>query len=104
MDVKIKLSQRELLVLSPEVQKQVKELTTTKCTAVATAGMLEEVESEEEDAMILLQDKEGEWGVLHRLEVVAEECVPLRCLEALVKDKVTFSCILDQGCQIIAVS
>ena len=86
MDVKIELSQHELLALSPEVREQVKELTTTKRTAVTTAGMLEEVES---------KDEEGEWGVLRRPEVVAEECVPLWCLEALVEDKAMFSCILD---------
>ena len=102
LDAKIELSQRELLALSPEVRKQIKELTTTKRTAVV--GVMEATDEEAGDVVAFFQDEDESERVSGRREVIAEECVPLRCLEAVVEDKAKVTCILDQGCQIIAMS
>ena len=56
------------------------------------------------DVVAFLQDEDKSKQVSRHREVIAEECVPLRCLEAVVEDKAKVTCILDQGCQIIALS
>ena len=75
---------------------------TTKRTAMV--GVMEATGEEMGDVVAFFQDEdESEWVSRHR-EVIAEECVPLCCLEAIVEDKAKVTCILDQGCQIIAMS
>ena len=98
LDSKIELSQRELLALSPDVRKQIKEMTTTKRVA---AGIYTE-DTEDREEVVLL-------GEVHdardqEAEEVAAESVALRCLDVLMEGNVTTNCILDQGCQIIAIS
>ena len=98
LDSKIELSQRELLALSPDVRKQIKEMTTTK--RVAAGIYTEDTEDREEVALL---------GEVHNArdqeaEEVAAESVALRCLDVLMEGNVTTNCILDQGCQIIAIS
>ena len=98
LDSKIELSQRELLALSPDVRKQIKEMTTTKRVA---AGIYAEDTKDREEVALL--------GEVHdardqEMEEVAAESVALRCLDVLMEGNVTTNCILDQGCQIIAIS
>ena len=85
-----------------KVCKQIKELTMTKQTVVV--GIVEATGEETSDMMAFLQDEDKGKQVSRHREIIVEECVPLRCLEAVVKDKARVICILDQGCQIITMS
>ena len=98
LDVKIELLQRELLALSPDVRKQIKELTTTKRVAAGVYEATGYLGAE------VLQGEVADGSTDEAVEVVAEECVDLRCLEGVVEGKCRVTCILDQGCQIIAIS
>ena len=65
------------------------------------AGIYAE-EAEDREGVVLL-------GEVHDVrdqetEEVAVESVALRCLDVLMEGNVTTKCILDQGCQIIAIS
>jgi hypothetical protein len=132
IDVPIMVTQHELLFLSPEVCSQVREATTTHCTQPkdpSTAQNLYQY-SEDEQAddyintlaltptntpppgSIIVEDpielyykslcpgEEPDFDTL----VIAKESSAVRSIVALVDNNRCVNCILDPGCQIIAMS
>ncbi|GBE81973.1 hypothetical protein SCP_0403490 [Sparassis crispa] len=94
-EVRISLMHRELMALCPEIRKLEQEEITAK--RVATTGSFEAVDGEEVAEALLVDVSDG-GGLL----VVADDSLPLRAIDALVKGKESVECILDQGSQIIA--
>lgn len=99
LDSQVSISQRELLALAPDLRKQLKELTTTKRTAVTSANTNLEA---------LLSHQHGQALEQHHLgstdgAVVAIDSLPLRIIDAVLDDKVEVECILDGGAQFIAI-
>ena len=110
MDRTVEVSQRELLALAPDLRRQLKELTTTKRVPVTgSANSFEEIEevevgnfsnvSQEHDL-----EQQGRYAVREDgTVVVAEDSLPLRCIDVVVADKGPVECILDSGSQIVAI-
>jgi hypothetical protein len=131
LETPVTLTQRELLALAPEVRSQVREAVTTRRTpreVPATQGLYEHATEEQEehyfnavalhnsqptsDSPIIVKDpvdayykslrpgEEPDFDVL----VIAKESGAVRSIVALVDNNQRIECILDPGCQIIAMS
>jgi hypothetical protein len=103
LDVPISITQRELLSISPEAWKQYKELTTTRRVSAGTTevGKLEEV-SDDSPAVysgctVHNPDSSDDLRVGH-------DSIPLCSIFLLVEGKLMVECILDSGCQIVAMN
>jgi hypothetical protein len=103
LDVPISITQRELLSISPEVQKQYKELTTTRQVSAGTTevGKLEEVPDDSPTVYsgCTIHDPDGTDDLQ-----VGHDSIPLRSIFPLVKGKLTVECILDSSCQIVVMN
>ena len=127
----VTLTQRELLALAPEVRSQVREAVTTRRTpkeVTNVQGLYERATTEQEehsvnaatfhnsqstsDNPIIVKDpvdayykslRPGEEPDFDAL-VIAKESGAVRSIVALVADTQRIECILDPGCQIIAMS
>ena len=132
MDASITITQRELLSLSPEVRNQVRDATTTKRIPTIPAATLKStIENEEQvadecssfalerptnralpsDATIVPDPIESYYESLEPGEVpdldrltVAKESTAIRSIFALVDATQKKECIVDPGCQVIAMS
>jgi hypothetical protein len=103
LDVPVSITQQELLSISPEAWKQYKELTTTWRVSAGTmeVGKLEEVP---DDSLAVysgctVHDPDS----TNDLQV-GRDSIPLRLIFLLVKGKLMVECILDSGCQIVAMN
>jgi hypothetical protein len=103
LNVPISITQRELLSISPEAQKQYKELTTTwqVSTGTTEVGKLEKVPNDSPAVYSRC--------TVHNLNgsddlQVGCESIPLCLIFPLVKGKLMVECILDSGCQIVAIN
>jgi hypothetical protein len=103
LDVPVSITQRELLSISPEAWKQYKELTMMRRVSAGTmeVGKLEEVP---DDSLAVysgcvIHDPDG----TNDLRVGCDS-IPLRSIFLLVEGKLTVECILDSGCQIVAMN
>jgi hypothetical protein len=100
LEVPVSITQRELLSISPEVQKQYKELTTMQRVSADTTevGKLEEVP---DDSLAVysgctIHDPNGT-NNLH-------DSIPLCSIFPLIEEKPMVECILDSGCQIVSMN
>jgi hypothetical protein len=89
LDSPVSLTQRELLALSPDLRRHIKDLTTTKriptvSTATATFDTYYQTTGTPSERK------------------VASDSLPLRVVEAIVEDRLRCECILDQGAQVTA--
>jgi hypothetical protein len=102
LDVPVSITQWELLSISPEVRKQYKELTMMRrVSAGATeVGKLEEVPDDSPTVYsgCTIHDPDG----TDDLQVGCDS-IPLRSIFLLVEGKLMVECILDSGCQIVAI-
>ena len=97
MDVQVTVSARELLSVSVDMRKLVRDLVSTKRVSVAT---LEAGEAPVSDLWLeyeefIVRDDEG--------HVVAKTSLPLRALDGTLNDRLHVECLLDQGAQIVAI-
>ena len=95
LDVSIPVTARELLSLSPDVRKQVKESTTTKkVKATAFVGV--------DPVSHFLNSLDA--CDCHKGLVVAKESHVLRSIIPIIDGCLPIECILDSGCQIVGMS
>jgi hypothetical protein len=103
LNVPVSITQRELLSISPEARKQYKELTTTRRVSAGTmeVGKLEEVPNDSPTVYsgCTIHDPDG----IDDLRV-GRNSIPLRSIFLLVEGKLMVECILDSGCQIVAMN
>ncbi|RDB25005.1 hypothetical protein Hypma_008127 [Hypsizygus marmoreus] len=109
----INIMQRKLLAASPEVQKQIKELTTTKqLLNIQEAGqevvlaltMLQKIgpnELPEQGAIMQLQTMVSALVSDHENLIVASDFEKFRALDLVLEESVNIECILDLGSQIV---
>jgi hypothetical protein len=103
LDIPVSITQWEPLSISPEVQKQYKKLTTTQQVSAGTieVSKLEEVPDNSpavySRCMIYDPNSTDDLQVGH-------DSIPLHSIFPLVKGKHTVECILDSGCQIVAMN
>ncbi|KLO04804.1 hypothetical protein SCHPADRAFT_840191 [Schizopora paradoxa] len=91
LDATVAMTNREVLAISNEVRKGVKELVQTKKVGSgATAEML----------FSAAGDWTGEWTGPGAL---VKDSLPLRAIEGIFEGKIICECVLDQGAQFIAV-
>jgi hypothetical protein len=98
LDSPITVPMRDMLSVSPEVKKQLREQTATQRVSTNTISVNELAGRNPEDV----------WGpyerTLHRNDaglIVGHHSVPLRSIEAFVGGKRTITCLLDLGAEII---
>jgi hypothetical protein len=103
LNVPISITQRELLSISLEAWKQYKELTTTQRVSarMTEAGKLEEVpdNSPAVYSRCAIHDPNGTDDLR-----VGRDSIPLCSIFLLVEGKLMVECILDSGCQIVAMN
>jgi hypothetical protein len=103
LDVPVSITQRELLSISSEAQKQYKELTTTRQVSAGTTevGKLEEVPSDSPAVYsgTTVHNTDGSDDLR-----VGSNSIPLWSIFLLVEGKLMVECILDSGCQIVAMN
>ena len=95
LGIEIPISARELLSLSPDVRKQMKELTTTKKVRAAAFIPTDIVSN----FNYTLDTCNCHGGL-----VVAKESHALRSIVPIVDGTTAIECILDSGCQIVGMS
>jgi hypothetical protein len=102
-NVPISITQRELLSISPEARKQYKEPTMTWQVSAGTmeVGKLEEVPDNSPAVYsgCMIHDPDGTDNLR-----IGHDSIPLHSIFPLVKGKLTVECILDSGCQIVAMN
>ena len=89
------MSQKELLAISPDVRRHMKEVTTSKQVVQNTVEAL--LATVEVQAIGVNKQKSGAGGMAIRVD-----CLPLRCIDRLVDRKYLVECTLDSGAQLIA--
>jgi hypothetical protein len=103
LDVPVSITQRELLSISTEAWKQYKELTTTRRVSASTmdVGRMEEFPDDSSAVYsgCTIHDPDG----TNNLQV-GRDSIPLHSIFPLVEGKLTVECILDSGCQIVAMN
>jgi phage gp36-like protein len=103
LDIPISIAQRELLSISPEARKQYKELTMMRQVSAGTTevGKLEEVPDDSPAVYsgCAIHDPDGTDDLR-----VSHDSIPLHSIFLLVEGKLTVECILDSGCQIVAMN
>lgn len=91
LDLTVSMTNREVLAISNEVRKGVKELVQTK--KIGNGGTAE-----------MLFSSAGSWsGEWSGTGFVTKDSLPLRAIEGVFEDKIICECVLDQGAQFIAV-
>lgn len=91
LDSKVEMTNREVLAISNEVRKGVKELVQTK--KVGSGGTAE-----------MLFSSAGTWsGEWSGPGTIVKDSLPLRTIDGMFEDKIICECVLDQGAQFIAV-
>jgi hypothetical protein len=103
LNIHVSITQRGLLSISPEARKQYKELTTTRRVSARTmeVGKLEEVPDDSPAAYsgCMVHNPNGSDDPR-----VGRDSIPLCSIFPLVEGKLTIECILDSGCQIVAMN
>lgn len=94
LDATVTVTNRELLAISSEIRKQIKELTTTKRYA---AGEVNLVTAGEETPGEGTETMEGAQPVFFGDVPAAVDTLPLRTLKVWIEDTVEAEAILDQG-------
>ncbi|KAL5522431.1 hypothetical protein ACEPAG_8447 [Sanghuangporus baumii] len=97
LDTSITLSQRELLLIAPELRKQLKELITAKRYNAADVNLIESSSYAMQLYRMALQCNEGSILSVGTSGVTAEATLPLRTVMAVVEDVMEVECVLDQG-------
>ena len=105
LDTPIAVKTRELLAMSPESRRVMKELSTTRRTTTGTAevgllDMAQEVEEPVEE--VLAFHRIGDTKADQEEWIVAEDSLPLRSVFPVLEGKLTCECVIDGGSQIIA--
>ena len=95
MESQVTMSQKELLVISPDVHRQMKEVTTSKRIVQNTVEAI--LATAEVQAVGVNKQRSGTGGM-----VVGVDCLPLQCIDGLVDGKYPVECTLDSGAQPIA--
>ena len=95
MESQVTMSQKELLAISPDVRRHMKEVITSKRVVQNTVEAL--LATVEVQAVGVSEQKLGTGGM-----VVGVDCLPLRCINRLVDGKYPVECTLDSGAQLIA--
>ncbi|KAI6138988.1 hypothetical protein BKA82DRAFT_4365377 [Pisolithus tinctorius] len=97
LDTKMEISTKDLFTVSPEIHKQIRELAVTK---KITIGSLETTSDATPSAawasyeQYWVRDTEG--------KCVGLAMAPLRAVDGILMDKLHVECILDSGCQVVA--
>ncbi|KIO07244.1 hypothetical protein M404DRAFT_136304 [Pisolithus tinctorius Marx 270] len=97
LDAKMEISTKDLLAVSPEIRKQIRELAATK---KITIGSLETASDMTPSAawasyeQYWVRDTEG--------KCVGLATAPLHAVDGILMDKLHVECILDSGCQVVA--
>jgi hypothetical protein len=97
----VSLSQKELLTISPEIRRQMKDLTKTNRV---TTGSYEEDSADingYEEVEVFANTDFSTYDRLGEL-VVGKDSVSLRSVFPVLEGKLTVECVLDSGCQIVA--
>jgi hypothetical protein len=99
LDSNIAIPVRELLAVSPEVRKNLRDLTTTKRVTVGSVLVNELVGQPSNDEWLREYDEE-------RLrssdgKIVADHCASLRCVRATTIGGRILTCVLDQGAEVV---
>jgi len=90
---------RKLFAVSPDVRKQFRNLTTTKCITVGTVSVneLSSQQTTEEFMRAFDQDRlRSDDG-----KVVVDHFAPLRCIRTVTIGGRILTCILDQGAEVV---
>ena len=96
LDSSITVTSRELLALSSDLRRQVKELTATKRYAVGEAKLVEvDVGTEAKST-----EPDGNESVLYGDGLVAHDTLPLRVIKVNIHEVVNCEAILDQGASV----
>jgi hypothetical protein len=95
LDVQIPVSTRELLAVSQDVRRRIKDHTTTKKVAVTSAEQI--VPAETTEAYIT-----GDTADVRDL-VVAKDAAPLRSIDGILDGRIKAEILLDSGSSIVAV-
>jgi hypothetical protein len=94
LDTTISLTQRELLAISPDLRRQLKDLTTSK-KIPNDVGLQEVLQTMVKPIRVCENCEE----TIHL--VVGEDCLPLRAVYPLISGNHKFESVLDSGSQII---
>ena len=98
LDIPITLSQRELLAVSPDLRRKIKDLTTGRRVATTPAEVLIS------DKYFSQEDSAEEIYVTDTSTlVVAEESLPLWAFSGLLDGRTKAECVIDNGSSIVAV-
>jgi hypothetical protein len=98
LDVPITLSQRELLAVSPDLRRKLKDLTTGRRIATTQAEVLiSEAYFERED------EERAAFPTYATALVVAEDSLPLRAFAGTLDGRTSAECVIDNGSSIVAV-
>jgi hypothetical protein len=98
LDIPITLSQRELLAVSPDIRRKLKDLTTGRRTATGQAEVLiSETYFERDDEIYAALATETP------TLVVAEDSLPLRAFAGTLDGRTAAECVVDNGSSIVAV-
>ena len=95
MESQVTMSQKELLVISPDVRRHMKEVTTSKRVVQNTVEAL--LATAEVQAIGVNKQRSVAGGM-----VVGVDCLPLWCIDGLVDGKYLVECTLDSRVQLIA--
>ena len=95
MESPVTISQKELLAISPDVRRHMKEVTTPKQIIQNTVEVL--LAMAEVQEVGVSEKNPGAGGMVIRVD-----CLPLRCIDGLVDGKYPVECTLDSGAQLIA--
>ena len=90
MESQVTMSQKELLAISPDVRRHMKEVTTSKRVVENTVEAL--LAMAEVQAIGVNKQRSGAGGM-----VVGVDCLPLRCIDGLVDGKYPIECTLDSA-------
>ena len=93
LEAPVTLSQRELLALSPDIRKQIKDMTTTRRSAVSGAPNVTNLVS----SLTCDNPRCGE------TIIVGAPSLPLRSLSVKLDGRIEVEGVLDQGAQIVAI-
>ncbi|KAI6100958.1 hypothetical protein EDD16DRAFT_1716879 [Pisolithus croceorrhizus] len=97
LEAKIEISTQDLLAVSPEIHKQIKEMAMIKKVVIGSLKTVLESSSSSTWAsyeQYLIKDMDG--------KCVGLATAPLCAVDGVLMDKLQVKCILDSGCQVVA--
>ncbi|KIN95180.1 hypothetical protein M404DRAFT_34371 [Pisolithus tinctorius Marx 270] len=97
LDTKMEISTKDLLAVSPEIRKQIRELAVTKKITIGsleTASDMTPLAAWASYEQFCIRDTEG--------KCMGLAMAPLCAVDGILMDKLHVECILDSGCQVVA--